>query len=131
MLQAFHPSDRGSNHGRHTVLKYGLALLCVAALSAGQILFKLSANYAATPSRALSLSAIVPLAGALFIYAMTTAVWLWILQRAELGRIYPIMALAFVFVPLGSHLVFGERFNLQYFIGIALIIGGIALSVWR
>jgi len=39
------------------------------------------------------------------------------------------MALAVVLVPLGSHIVFGERFQYQYFIGVALIMAGIIVAV--
>jgi drug/metabolite transporter (DMT)-like permease len=39
------------------------------------------------------------------------------------------MALAFILVPIGSHFVFGERFQLQYFVGVALIMIGIVVTV--
>lgn len=38
------------------------------------------------------------------------------------------MALAFVLVPIGSHFLFGERFQTQYMIGVALIIIGILVA---
>jgi len=38
------------------------------------------------------------------------------------------MALAFVLVPLGSHLVFGEKFQFQYYLGVALIVSGIVVA---
>ena len=47
----------------------------------------------------------------------------------RLGRVYPLMAWAFVLVPFGSHIVFGERFQPQYFIGVALIMAGIVIAV--
>jgi drug/metabolite transporter (DMT)-like permease len=52
-----------------------------------------------------------------------------LLQRVELGRVYPLMALAFALVPLGSHFVFGERFQSQYFVGVAMIVAGIVVAV--
>jgi drug/metabolite transporter (DMT)-like permease len=45
-----------------------------------------------------------------------------------LGKTYPLMALAFVFVPLASHWIFGERFGFNYVAGIALIVAGIWLT---
>jgi drug/metabolite transporter (DMT)-like permease len=39
-----------------------------------------------------------------------------------------LMALAFVIVPIGSHFVFGERFQPQYFVGVALIMVGIIVA---
>lgn len=65
---------------------------------------------------------------AVCLYGVVSLAWVWILQRLELGRAYPLMALAFVLVPLGSNLFFGERFQPQYFVGIALIIIGIVVA---
>ena len=61
------------------------------------------------------------------IYGLTSIAWVYILRNIELGRIYPVMALAFIFVPLGSYFVFGERFNSQYAIGLILIVLGIVV----
>ncbi|WLH27207.1 EamA family transporter [Pseudomonas sp. FP215] len=63
------------------------------------------------------------------LYGLTTILWVYVLQRADLGKIYPLMALAFVIVPIGSHFVFGERFQPQYMVGVALIIVGIVVTV--
>ncbi len=41
----------------------------------------------------------------------------------------PFMALAFVIVPLASRFFFGERFAPTYFIGTALIMSGIVVTV--
>ncbi|ANH74377.1 hypothetical protein ACS15_0758 [Ralstonia insidiosa] len=38
------------------------------------------------------------------------------------------MALAFLLVPLGSHFVFGERFQTQYAFGVAFIMIGVILT---
>jgi drug/metabolite transporter (DMT)-like permease len=69
------------------------------------------------------------LASSFALYGIMTIAWIWVLQKAELGKVYPLMALAFVIVPLGSHLVFGERFQTQYFVGVALIMAGIIVTV--
>jgi drug/metabolite transporter (DMT)-like permease len=63
------------------------------------------------------------------LYGTTTIGWVWLLQKIDLGKIYPFMALSFVLVPLASHLLLGERFQAQYFIGVAIIILGIVISV--
>jgi len=39
-----------------------------------------------------------------------------------------LMALSFVIVPLASHYLLGERFQVQYFVGVAVIISGIIIS---
>lgn len=104
-----------------------VALVCVLGMAAGQIMFKVSAN-AAAGAGVLSPKAIYFLIAALFVYAVTTLAWVWVLRRAELGKIYPIMALAFVFVPVASYLFLGEKFSQKYFIGILLIIAGVIVS---
>jgi len=61
------------------------------------------------------------------LYGVTAVVWFWMLQKAELGRVYPLTALAFFLVPLGSYFVLGERFQPQYFVGVAMILAGIVI----
>lgn len=51
------------------------------------------------------------------------------LQTAELGRVYPIMALAFVIVPAATHVLLGECFTPRYFTGVVLIMVGIVVTV--
>ncbi|MCZ2338969.1 MAG: hypothetical protein LC127_12440 [Chitinophagales bacterium] len=45
-----------------------------------------------------------------------------------MGKVYPLMALAFVFVPLASYFLFGERFNITYCIGVIMILIGVILT---
>ena len=71
----------------------------------------------------------IALISAVFLYGITSIAWVWILQKVPLGRIYPLMALAFLLVPLGSFLVFGEKFPAQYLVGIFLIIVGVLIVV--
>ena len=63
------------------------------------------------------------------LYAITSIAWVWVLQKTDLGRVYPLMALAFILVPLSSHMVFGERFPAHYWVGVALIAVGIVIAV--
>lgn len=110
------------------MIVYVVAFLCVAGLAIGQLLFKLSSTALASSGTFFSLKSATPLIAAMILYGITSIAWVWVLQRAELGRIYPMMALAFVFVPLGSHFIFGERFQPQYFIGLGLIVIGIIIT---
>lgn len=107
---------------------YATAVLCVVGLAIGQILFKVSASALAQTGTFFSWRPLGALFGAMVLYGITSIAWVWVLQRVDLGRVYPIMALAFVLVPLGSHFMFGERFNNQYFVGIALIMVGIVIA---
>ena len=106
-----------------------VALLCVIAIAVGQVLFKVSATSLAQTGSFFAFKTAATLLAAMTLYAITSIAWVWVLQKVELGRIYPLMALAFILVPLGSYFVFGERFHLQYFVGVALIMIGIVLAV--
>lgn len=108
---------------------YVIALLCVLGLAIGQLLFKASSVALVSTGSLFSLKAALPLFAAMCLYGVTSIAWVWALQKVELGRIYPLMALAFVFVPLGSHLFFGERFQSQYFLGVGIIVIGIIVAV--
>ena len=106
-----------------------IAFLCVLGIAIGQILFKLSANSLVQTGSYFAPKTAVILCTALVLYGISTLAWIWVLQTVELGRVYPLMALAFVLVPLGSHFILGERFQPQYFIGVALIMIGIVVAV--
>ena len=101
------------------------AVLCVLGLAVGQILFKLSAISLAESGSFFDPKTAATLIAAMCLYGITSIAWVWMLQKIELGRVYPLMALAFVLVPLGSHFIFGEKFSPQYFVGVALIVSGI------
>lgn len=105
-----------------------IALLCVFGIAAGQVLFKMGANaLLENGGKWLSRGGAV-VAGALVLYALTTLAWIWVLQRSELGKIYPLMALAFVLVPVASHLIFGESFSWRYAVGSVLLVTGVVLT---
>jgi len=110
-------------------MTYLIALICVLGIAAGQILFKLSAIEFHRSENLLNSSAVIYFMVALILYGVTTIGWVWLLQKVDLGKIYPFMALSFVVVPLASHLLLGERFQAQYFIGVAIIIVGIVIAV--
>jgi drug/metabolite transporter (DMT)-like permease len=111
------------------MMTYLIAIICVVGIATGQILFKLSAASLQRTGSFFDPSTPVTLVSAFALYGLTTIAWVWVLQKIELGRVYPLMALAFVLVPIGSHVFLGERFQPQYFIGVALIMVGIFFAV--
>ncbi|RII75941.1 DMT family transporter [Pseudomonas monteilii] len=110
-------------------MTYFIALICVLGIAAGQILFKVSASALHRAGNFFDISFLTTLFMAFALYGITTIAWVWVLQKIELGKVYPLMALAFVLVPIGSHFIFGEKFQIQYFIGVAVIIVGIIITV--
>lgn len=111
------------------MITYVAAVFCVLGLAIGQLLFKVSATSLTESGSFFAFKTTVTFLAAMCLYGITSVAWVWVLQKIELGRVYPLMALAFVLVPLGSHLVFGERFQPQYFIGVAMIMAGIIVAV--
>ena len=110
-------------------MTYLVAVLCVIGIAAGQVLFKQTAASLSRTGSFADPSTFAILVCALILYGATTLAWIWVLQKIDLGRAYPLMALSFVLVPIGSYLAFGERFHSQYFVGIALIVTGIVVAV--
>jgi drug/metabolite transporter (DMT)-like permease len=106
----------------------GFALI----LAAGQLLFKLAADRAPPISELNGLRHLLgdPILWlALLLYGAATLLWIFLLQRVALSHAYPFAALAFVLVPLGAALFFGERLSSGFFVGSALIAVGIWLTV--
>lgn len=69
----------------------------------------------------------LPLFGGVAAYGLSTILYVFILGRANLSLAYPIViGLTSIFTCLSGRQVFGERIGNPQWIGIALIIGGIA-----
>lgn len=108
---------------------YFVAVLCVFGIASGQLMFKASAMCFEVSNSYIDKKGILILALALVVYGVTTLAWVWVLQKLSLGKVYPFMALAFLIVPVASYFVFNERFSLQYFWGVLLIMLGIYFTV--
>ncbi len=108
---------------------YLIAAFCVLGIAIGQLLFKLSANWLQRTGNLFDTHTLLALVAAFTVYGITSLVWVWLLQKGDLGRLYPLMAFAFIAVPIGSHYFFGERFPTQYFVGITLIMTGIIITM--
>lgn len=107
---------------------YFVAIMCVVGIAVGQLLFKSGAMSWSESGNVFGIQTLSFLLGAVALYGVTSVAWVWVLQKLDLGRAYPIMALAFVLVPVGSYLVFGERFPPRYALGVLLIVGGMMIS---
>lgn len=110
-------------------MSYLLALACVFGISIGQILFKLSARQLQQSGDFLNLDFLKVFLPALIVYAITTVGWVITLQKLDLNKAYPLMALAFVFVPIGSHFFLGEKMSGNYLLGVAILIAGIIVTL--
>lgn len=109
-----------------------LGIICAIGISCGQVLFKLAAVTLSPITDMRSLLSIISniyFVASVFIYAMSTLLWIWLLKRVSLRNAYPLMALAFIIVPLMACLFLHEELELRTVIGGIIIIFGVCYSV--
>jgi len=102
-----------------------LALVCVALIALGQVLFKYGAGALQLSQSLLDRRALAILMTALAVYGAATLLWIFLLRSVPLGRLYPYMALSFVLVALASWLLLGERVVPGQVAGLGLIVAGL------
>lgn len=61
---------------------------------------------------------------------MASLFWALAIQRTPLSVAYPFMALSFVLVPIGSAVLFGDRFSLVQLAGTLLIVAGVSVCAF-
>ena len=103
------------------------ALIIVLMISTGQILFKVAAERLRAADGQLALPVLSVITMSLVLYGVATLGWIWVLQSYPLSRIYPLMALSFVFVPIGGALLLGERLSPSFFAGTGLLLFGLSI----
>jgi drug/metabolite transporter (DMT)-like permease len=70
---------------------------------------------------------VLPLFGGYALYGLFTVIMVFALRHGELSMLYPTMALSFVWVTIVSAVWLHEPINVMEVLGIASIIGGVAL----
>lgn len=55
--------------------------------------------------------------------------WAWILTFIPLAKAYPFVVLAFVFAGILEAIIFGQSLSASFFVGCALILGGLLIIV--
>ncbi len=103
-------------------------LVCVLAISAGQLLFKQAAL--ALPPQPVLQDWLLNgwLIASLALYGITTLGWVWVLRHAPLHLAYPFMGLAFLIVPTLAWAFLGEPLHWRTLAGGVLIMAGVALA---
>ncbi len=99
-------------------------------MAAGQIFFKMAAQIAPplnSVQNLLTLAFNHWLWLALALYAISTLIWISVLQTVPLSIAYPFVALGFVVIPLASYVLFKEPLNWHYGVGILLILVALKL----
>ncbi len=116
-------------HGRlGTVVLWALLILTE---SAGQLFTKVAGDQIGQMDFSwqwLAAVAVNPgILAAIACYIGAFFVWMLILRRSSLSLAFPLSSLVFVVVLLGSWLGLGEHISLLHWVGVVVIIGGIAL----
>jgi drug/metabolite transporter (DMT)-like permease len=108
-----------------------LAIFTAFSMAGGQLLFKLGAVKLQGNSLITWVTSFVKnpfLVFAIFLYATTILVWIYVLRTLPLSVAYPLTALSYIIVPLLSFLFLHERISWQTGIGCLLIIVGVTIS---
>ncbi len=115
-----------------SVTHFLLGMACILGISGGQILFKLAAlnigpinNFNSLLHQILNFYLII----SLFIYMLTTVIWIWLLRGVALKHIYPLIALVFIIVPLLAKVFLNEKLELRSIIGGIIIFIGVYVSI--
>lgn len=108
-----------------TLNLFGFVLLSLLFISSGQMLFKYVSILLNKKDEVGIITVIVYGLLSFFISGMGTVVWMYVLRFIELNKIYPYMALTFIFVPIMSYFFYSEKLSMQYFLGLIFIVVGI------
>ena len=112
-------------------IDYLCLLLVPALLSAGQFLFKRSADSAVVDSVPHFLDSLLVTPyfwAAMAIYGVATLLWVFMLSRIPLSGAMPFVALTFVIVPIISVVFLDEKLDFLQWFGMLLIIAGICIA---
>jgi drug/metabolite transporter (DMT)-like permease len=104
----------------------GWVLLSIALNAIGQILFK-AGRVAQPDSSFLSLFVRGEIWGGFIMYALSGICWLWVLSRARLSVVYPLLSLSFPVVVGLSAVLFSESIPAIRWIGVGVIVSGVSL----
>lgn len=113
------------------IRNYAIIIVCVLAIASGQILFKLSAQKMRSDLALLDLFTTPQFIAALVIYGLATIGWVSQLRTVNLSVAYPLMSLSFVVVPAASAILLREPISPRYWLGVVLIVAGLAVGGGR
>jgi drug/metabolite transporter (DMT)-like permease len=115
----------------------GMVFLCTLLGAAGQVFIKTGAKASAvaapwtTPAgiwaNLWAMATNLNLIGGYALYGLMTVVFIYALRDEELSLMYPIISLTYVWVAGLSFWLFGETVNLHKFVGVLIIVMGVAV----
>jgi len=108
-----------------------LAVLTAFSMAGGQLLFKLGAPAWQGDSVVSWVTSFLKnpfLVTAIFLYAFTILIWIYVLRTLPLSLAYPLTALSYVIVPVLSFVLLHEKISWQTVVGCAVIIVGVVIT---
>lgn len=63
-------------------------------------------------------------------FLLSVGLWLWVLPRARLAVVYPMLSLSYVAMLFLAHIVEREPISPANIAGVMLIVGGVILLAW-
>ncbi len=98
----------------------------------GQLLLKKGAGFSELRSRDIVKKAMELLLNpyvilGVFLYVISAAVWIVMLNRVELSYAYPMVSLSYILIAIFSKLLFNEKVSKRRWISIFIIIAGVIL----
>lgn len=100
---------------------YAIVLFCSILGSFGQLMFKIG-------SKPFNLLIIF---GGLVLYGIAMVLFTWMLRYGQLHVLYPIIAMSYVFVSILSSIYLKESVSASHWVGIFLIIFGVAIVMFK
>lgn len=99
------------------------------ALVLGQVMFKKVSGQLNDLTSLPSVNAVTTFGVAVFLYAVSTVLWIFALRSLELSKAYMFMSAGFIIIPIISHFYFNEPLGIKNIIGSSLIVAGIWISI--
>ena len=124
--QTIHATHTAPQCLPHRMRGVWLVLCCTVLGAAAQVLMKTGANALATVGIGGVITS-VPLMSGCFLYGISTVLLVLALREGELSRLYPIIALTYVWVTILSVVVFQEAISHFKIVGVTAIVAGVCV----
>jgi len=113
---------------------YVLLFINIIMLVCGQVLWKIGigkSDFSLSVKGLINLISNPYILGGGIIYVFATMIWIYILSKEELSRVYPLQSLCYVVGTLAGVLIFKECFTLNKGLGLVFIIIGAFIIVGK
>lgn len=105
-----------------------LVLISAAIGAVGQVAFKYGTmQMVQNPGSTLLEKIKWPIVAGLFLYGISTVIWIMALKKLELSYAYPLLSVSYIFILIASYFFFHEPVSWLRIAGVVCIMAGISL----